>query len=136
MTAGRIALAAAVVVVLAAVTAGLLLTGSPAAQRELRFDERRVGDLQMLANALSRFYIETGELPETLDEMIDGRTLSRMPRDPATGGRYDYERAGATGFSLCADFARSSETGIAEDFWIHDAGRRCFDFDYSSLETR
>lgn len=133
MSAGRIALAASVVVVLGSVIAALFLIGSPARQRDLRTDETRISDLRSLSNALARYYRETRQLPDSIEQVMDGRIMSRLPRDPASGAAYEYERTGTARYRLCGDFARAGDTGEAEDFWAHPAGRQCFEFDYSAI---
>jgi hypothetical protein len=120
--------------VLVAVVAGLVVTGSPGTQRMLRQDERRVSDLRRLANSVSRHYDQTRNLPDTLDDLVDGQNLSQLPRDPATDEPYGYEALAATRFRLCAEFALEARTEIVADFWTHDAGPECFDFDYSNRQ--
>ena len=133
MSPGRILLVASIAIVATAVVAGLIITGSPGTQRELRMDERRVADLRGLSNSLSRRYRETGRLPDTLGALVDGRLLAVLPRDPMTAAAYEFEPTGRTTFRLCAEFARKAMPAGADDFWAHDAGRQCFDFDYASL---
>lgn len=133
MSPHRIAAFAAVAVVGAAIAVGLYLSGSPAEQRLLRLDERRVADLRSLSNALGHHVAETGRLPETLDALVDGRRLTRLPTDPATDEPYAYVVTGSYAFELCADFSRESSASMQGDFWSHGAGRTCFSFDYSDL---
>lgn len=123
----------AIVVVAAAVVAGLLVTGTPQRQRELRLDERRVSDLLVLSSALTRRYGETGRLPASIDALVDGRFLSTLPRDPASDESYVYESTGAASYRLCATFAREAGAPGAAEFWYHPPGRHCFDFDYSEM---
>jgi hypothetical protein len=133
MTAHRLAAYASVAVVVAAIAVGLYFSGSPAEQRLVRFDERRVEDLRSLASALSRHVVETGALPESLQALVDGRRLTRTPRDPATGEPYEYTIIGERAFELCAEFSRPSQEELYDDFWGHGRGRTCFSFDYSQL---
>src|SRR5690606_22150883 len=95
--------------------------------------ERRVADLRGLSAALGRHVSETGRLPETLDALVDGRRLTRLPTDPATQEPYAYIVTGSHAFELCADFSRESSSSTQRDFWSHGAGRTCFEFDYSDL---
>lgn len=132
MTGSRLVAILATAAVVAAIVAGLILTGSPATQRTLRLDERRVADLRRLSTGVSRYYNDTGELPDRLDRMVDGRILSALPRDPISDEPYGYEIASRGQFRLCADFALETEAGVADDFWSHDAGPTCYDFDFSS----
>jgi hypothetical protein len=112
-----------------AVVAGLFVVGSPGEQRVLRADRQRVADLQTLAGALSDYWRDNEHLPDRLDELVDGRRLSRVPVDPVSGDRYGYSRTSSDAFELCADFARASADQPPDSFWFHPAGRRCFAFD-------
>lgn len=133
VSARKLTAGVAVIVIAAAVVAGLMITGSPREQRLARFDERRVTDLSSLSNSLSRHYLETGELPETLTELMDGRIRSSLPRDPVTDRSYGYEFTGPRRFELCAEFARASPASMEDEFWAHPAGRECFEFDFGDL---
>jgi hypothetical protein len=124
------------VVVAGAIVAGLLVMGSPAEQRQLQLDVRRVGDLRMLAAVVTGRWSQTQQLPATTAELVDGRSLSRLPADPSTGASYDYRVTGARRFELCATFARASPAQERSDFWAHDAGRRCFAFDVEEKVQR
>jgi hypothetical protein len=131
-TVSRLVPVIAVAAVLAAIVTGLIVSGSPQRQRELRFDERRVAELRQLSNALGRFYRETGRLPDALDALVDGRNLNQLPRDPASDEVYDYAKSATAAFKLCAVFTHESDESI-DDFWQHAPGRQCFDFDYSAM---
>lgn len=122
-----VAIASTVVVIITAV-AGLYLSGSPAEQRLLRIDERRIRDLNQLANAVQRYWQEQGELPDTLQQLVDGRRLSKLPVDPDSGLAYQYT-AGDKKFSLCAEFKRPTRETTTIEFWQHPAGAHCFEFD-------
>ena len=128
MTTNRMAAIAITVVVIIAALAGLYLSGSPAEQRLLRMDERRVRDLNQLANATQRYWQEQGELPATLQQLVDGRRLNKLPVDPDSGQAYEYT-AGDKEFSLCAGFSRPSEATTTIEFWQHPAGEHCYEFD-------
>jgi type II secretory pathway pseudopilin PulG len=133
LNAGKLALIGIVAVVIAAVVAGLVISGSPAEQRRLRADDRRVGDLQQLTRAIQRYYEETERLPETLDALVNGWISSELPRDPDTEAEYDYEITGSSAFRLCAEFARASRPNAEPEFWSHGAGGHCYSLDFSEL---
>ena len=133
MTRDRLLTGVAIAAMLAAIVAGLIVSGSPQRQRELRFDERRVSDLRGLSNAVSRHYRETRRLPETLERLVDGMALSAVPRDPGTNEAYEYEIDGPRDFHLCATFLRASPNSAPDEFWNHPDGRHCFRFDFSSM---
>jgi len=136
MTPHRIAAYVSAAVVAAAIAAGLYLSGSPGEQRLRRLDERRVADLQRLSSVIDLYHTQTGQLPAELERLIDGRRLSSVPRDPATDEPYEFRITGDKRFELCAEFSRGSPAAVtpADNFWRHDAGRRCFEFDYSDRQ--
>jgi hypothetical protein len=129
MSPSRLAAIVGTVAVAAAVVAGLAVIGSPAEQRLLRLDERRVLDLRRLAQVVSSHWNARQALPSSAPELVDGRLLTRLPRDPSSDEPYEYRVSGQRQFELCAVFDRPSRAEDAADFWYHDAGRRCFEFD-------
>jgi hypothetical protein len=128
MSLDRIAAWGSSVVVVLAITAGLIVLGTPEQERERRFDDLRIADLQRLAYAVRTAFAREAALPEDLASLVDGLTLERLPRDPRTDEPYGYAVDGPARFTLCALFDRASEDPDA-GFWAHDAGRRCFSFD-------
>lgn len=129
----RLASAFAIAVVVAAIVARLVISGSPERQRLLRLDEQRVSDLRNLSQWVSSSYSNARELPEELAGLVDGRMLSALPRDPESGQVYEYEVLERRVFQLCAEFALASEDRQPDEFWSHEAGRKCFRFDLSSM---
>ena len=111
-----------------AVVTGLLVAGSPAEQRLLRLDDRRVSDLRQLSSAAQFQWEQNQTLPAASAALVDGRYLSRLPADPA-GQSYEYRATGPRAFEVCAVFGRPSRPELAGDFWFHEAGRKCFPFD-------
>lgn len=116
------------VVFVAAVAAGLVVSGSPGEQRLRRFDDQRVSDLMELSRALDAYWDSESVLPASLDLVVDGRRLTRVPVDPATDAAYEYLVDAPDAYRLCADFARPSGEDARGDFWAHEAGRACFSF--------
>jgi hypothetical protein len=129
MNVQRIAVVGSIAAVAAAVVAGLVIAGSPAEQRLLRLDERRVSELQELARRAEDRWESDGRLPDTAGELVDGQFLTRLPTDPATSEAYEYRITGPRQFEVCATFDRASRPDLAGDFWFHEAGPRCFAFD-------
>jgi len=128
-------------VVLASIGYGFVLAGSPAKQRDIRFDERRVNDLQNLQYAIVDFWQSRQELPAELSELdVLGYA---MPADPATGESYGYTATGDLSFELCAEFAAEFAIDEGKDRysyytgpqgvatlpkgWGHKAQRTCFE---------
>lgn len=128
MNVHRVAAWASIAVVAIAAVAGFVVSGTPGEQRLKRLDERRVADLQRLAHAVDLHWATEHSVPMSADPLVDGRSLSRMPTDPATGEPYRYERLSADSYQLCADFARPSESWERDDFWQHPAGTHCYTF--------
>ena len=127
-------------VVAAAVIAGFFVVGSPQKERLLRFDNRRVSDLQYLQSEILYFWQSKTRLPETLAELEDDIRGVRAPSDPETGAPYTYEVRGTETFALCAVFAKENkasglssalkpvpyERAVSEN-WEHGAGSFCFE---------
>jgi hypothetical protein len=110
-----------------AVVLGLSVTGTPAVQRRIESDNRRVQDLRALAGALR----SSAELPDVLADFSATRPGLRVT-DPETQRPYGYRRISENRYELCATFAATSETRSYETgFWSHPGGRACFDFDKS-----
>ena len=125
---GRIAALAAAVVFVAAVGVGLYLAGSPGEQRLVRFDQQRVLHLTEIRKSIDEYWRTHRALPARVDEDVIGITMPRVPRDPETDAEYEYELRGDDAYRLCAVFSRASADHMADEFWAHDAGRHCFDF--------
>ena len=117
----------AAVAALAAVIAGLYLSGSPGEQRLLRLDEQRVQDLRAISHNIDTYRTARDALPQDLDILVETQRLRRLPVDPVTGARYEYEIVAEDDYRLCAEFDRPSPPSAAiEDFWLHPRGRQCF----------
>lgn len=119
-------LAVAVLIWMVAVVSGLWLMGSPAEQAERRVDEKRLQDLQSLAQGVDRYYQTRSELPPSLDTMSFELAMTYPMRDPETGTPYRYSRAEGKNFELCAVFAFPSADLPPDSVWNHGAGDQCF----------
>ncbi|MBI2039361.1 MAG: hypothetical protein HYT22_03755 [Candidatus Niyogibacteria bacterium] len=120
-----------------AVIAGFVVAGSPAAQRALRFDERRVSDLQTIQWQIVSYWQAKQTLPKTFADLNDPISGFVTPTDPETGENYGYVvKAAPQTFELCATFNRPSDgtdvrfkapmaEGLNEN-WAHGEGRVCF----------
>ncbi len=128
------------IVVLALIAGGFFVIGGPATQRDRRFDDRRVSDLQTLQNGVINYWIAKDVLPKSLDDLRGGVLGGTIPRDPQTGNAYEYIVAGNLEFSLCAAFKTENKywtrgevmpveanyyDSIQQD-WGHKAERTCF----------
>jgi hypothetical protein len=126
---GRALLAMAVsAVVLIAIVAGFMASGTPGEARQRRLDQTRVEDLQAIERSVDQYHREFGALPASLDEMKSRLSLGISLVDPETGAPYEYRPLEGREFELCATYAYASEdddrSGYVES-WRHPAGRHC-----------
>ncbi len=137
--------AAASSIVALAFVWGVVIVGSPGAERERKFDERRLTDLRQIHNEIYSIIYDdrtpkpvadqqrpVRALPQSLSEMT-ALALYTYPEttDPETGEPYEYRVLGTNRFALCAafNFVRQERYDI---FWNHPVGRHCYEF--STLE--
>ncbi|OHA21126.1 MAG: hypothetical protein A2849_00885 [Candidatus Taylorbacteria bacterium RIFCSPHIGHO2_01_FULL_51_15] len=128
--------------VLAAIVYGFFVMGSPASIRALRFDERRVGDLQGIQWQVVNFWQLKGVLPQTLAALEDPIAGYTVPTDPETSSAYTYSVTKPLSFKLCAVFGTDVKDsngtrypksmtpygeGLENQNWSHAAGEQCFD---------
>lgn len=131
---------AAALVIAAAVVGSFFVIGSPFVQREVRFDQRRVNDLQTLQFQAVNYWQQKNALPESLEDLQDSISGFAPPTDPATNESYEYRRVSPLSFELCAVFSRSSDEDPNRQYdtaapypvrggenWRHAAGRQCFE---------
>lgn len=144
-----------IVFVLAAIVIGFLAVGSPAHQRNLRFDSQRTSDLQTIQWQIINYWQTKERLPLTLFDLNDTLSNFTVPTDPETKASYEYAPkppVGSLSFELCAVFSESSVDtkgrgvyggGVypvaydsaasypypvyTENVWNHSKGRVCFD---------
>ncbi|KKQ28197.1 MAG: hypothetical protein US42_C0001G0048 [Candidatus Magasanikbacteria bacterium GW2011_GWC2_37_14] len=129
------------VVVLASIIIGFFIVGTPGAQRNRRFDEKRINDLQILQNQIVDYWTKKQKLPVKLVDLNDSISGLLIPTDPNTKVDYEYNIISALAFELCANFATADKDyGIAaapnfytqpydsaySQNWIHVSGRVCF----------
>ena len=140
----RVILGLAVCVVAAAVAGAFLVIGPPGEQRAVRFDERRVGDLQRIAEAVDVYWTRNAVLPASLEALQELGGVD-VPLDPETGEAYGFRVLDGSRYEICAEFNRRSPApGIAlrspatrpgpgDPFWSHDSGRQCFKMEAEDL---
>lgn len=123
-------------VVLVAVAGAFFIIGSPQTQRELRYDQERVGHLSELQMQIVYYWQSKEVLPPALESLEDDISGYRVPVDPATAEAYEYRSTGEMSFELCAEFARPTPEALREsralypmsdDAFVHEAGRQCFE---------
>ena len=115
-----------------------MIAGSPFAERERKFDDRRLSDLQNIQYQIVSYWQQKDALPPTVDALKDEISGFVPPKDPETNSPYEYKTTGALSFELCAVFnqptrkeqlmntprAYPMEMGV--EVWNHEAGRTCF----------
>lgn len=128
-----------IVIIAAAIVAGFFIVGSPFEERIRRFDDRRVQDLQNIQSEIINYWTSKESLPNTLSDIRDDIRGIVIPKDPETGGEYEYIIRGNLTFALCATFSRASESMNSStpkpvrdpyytgENWEHSEGRVCFE---------
>lgn len=133
---------AVALVLLGGVVGGFFTAGSPLTARILKFDERRVSDLQALQGEIINFWMRKNVLPKNLEELRNDITGFKAPIDPKTASVYEYQALSDLSFELCALFELPSNAVPAlekslprvtydayypyGETWEHEAGRTCF----------
>ena len=107
----------------AAVVAGVMALGSPAAARERRFDERREDDLAEIERVINEYHGDHSALPHALTH-LNRRSGDTLLRDPVTQQPYKYRVLDDHRYELCAVFQQPSRRSL--DPWAHDSGAHCF----------
>lgn len=129
-------------VVLVAIVGGFFIVGTPTEQRMMRFDERRISDLQVTQNEIVNYWTQKNILPPTLNELKNSISGFVPPLDPETNIAYEYNIKSGLVFELCAEFKLPSLTNkvvngmetvprsVYEPYnqnWSHGKGRTCFE---------
>lgn len=130
---GRLLAIVASVAAVATVVAALVVMDPPAAQREMRIDQKRVRELHRIEAAAHQYLEEHGRLPADLATLAARPGLRLAVEDPVDGSVYGYEVTGPRSLRLCAGFATDSARGASgsgfyeNDGWYHPAGHHCFE---------
>jgi hypothetical protein len=111
--------------VIAVIIRALLLIGPLDEQRKMKFDARRVSDLQQLTASIDAYAASHKALPESLNELEKEQAVHVPIMDPETGNLYSYKVISADTYELCAQFSGASADRL--DYrWGHRAGNACF----------
>lgn len=126
------------VLTLASIVAGFFIVGTPKDQRNRRFDDERIQNLQMIQSQIIDYWIRKQVLAENLDVLLNDISFYNIPIDPETNEKYEYNILGELSYELCANFSTSNKdtkfenTFVKYDYypldqnWEHEAGRICF----------
>lgn len=131
---GRELLVLATIAVVAALVAAFMVMRSPATERAVTLDQRRVQDLQRIGDAVQAWYQVHDALPPDLAAVAKQPGSTVPATDPASGTLYEYRAGEGRDYQLCARFATdTAETGEGSPHavpstqaWDHPAGRHCF----------
>ena len=125
-----------------AVVLGLVVVGSPFAERARKLDERRVRDLRSIEREISRVCLGPQEvrpegpptqlarpLPASLAALAEGAVDNRPEIvDPESNLSYEYRVTGPSSYELCASFVKARDDD-EDPRWNHASGRHCWAFD-------
>jgi hypothetical protein len=119
----------ATVVMAGAVIAGIVVLGSPAHQRSLQLDQRRVTDMNVIGSFIATYWQQHHALPASLDAL---ELPQKSRQDPVTNKPYDYVVTGERSYRLCARFDLPSSPEAATQLWLgnlqnHPSGQHCAD---------
>ncbi|MDQ3075845.1 MAG: DUF5671 domain-containing protein [bacterium] len=106
----------AVLFVAGAVVYSFSIMGSPAQQRLLRLDDRRINDLQSIQYQIINYWQQKEKLPEKLSDVSNPLSGYALPLDPEfeKGINYEYIVKDKMSFDLCATFALPIPKGWRE----------------------
>jgi hypothetical protein len=124
---------------LGSIIAGFFIVGTPSDQRNRRFDEQRLQELQMIQGQVVNYWTLKKNLPADLSLLQDNISGFVVPMDPETKASYEYKIIDPLKFELCATFALSSDDKQGprgpyyaapydsfQQNWSHGSGRTCF----------
>lgn len=132
---GRLLAVLSTVAVVASVIWGLFLIGSPEQQREKKFDEKRISDLQGIAGSIDLYYTRHKSLPDNLEDLEKEPGISIRKSDPETGAAYTYTGISSSSYKLCADFSTESDAE-SPSAWAHGTGKYCFNLTAKVIDNR
>lgn len=115
-------------IVLVAIISGFFIVGLPAGQRDIRFDQQRLGNLQNIQYSVIDFWQSKGRLPTSLADLkvfYENRNNSVLPTDPESKADYQYQLNSATNFSLCAQFKTKDILVNTPNGSLDASGRGC-----------
>ncbi len=126
-----------ILIVLGSIIWGFAVIGSPMTQKNIKLDQQKVSDLQMIQSQVISHYQSKGALPQSLSAMQNSLSYYNLPKDPQTGMDYEYKVTGAYTFDLCATFNKAMPTNAeysyayrygsdANSNWQYSAGHYCF----------
>ena len=117
---------AGILLVLFAISYSFYIMGSPATQRLLRLDDKRVTDLQSIQYQVINYWQQKEKLPENLALLSNPMTGFSLPMPPdfGKGEKYEYNIKDnkTLTFQLCADFSLPIPKGWQESQGYYGGG--------------
>lgn len=108
----------AVILFTAAISYSFSIMGSPAKQRSLRLDDRRISDLQNIQYQVINYWQQKEKLPVKLSDLVNPISGFSLPVDPEfeKGNTYEYKILDVkkNSFELCATFVLPIPQGWRE----------------------
>lgn len=132
---GRWLAVAVSLVVSATIVTSVIVTGTPAEQREVNLDARRVRDLEKIVEAIDLHVKQANALPASLVALASAPGVRLAIADPVTAKPYEFQPIDAITYRLCATFTTdTAKTPAPADYsygyefseWDHGVGDRCF----------
>jgi hypothetical protein len=152
---GLITSVLSLILVIGLISLSFMVMGSPKKQRALRFDQRRVEDLQNIQYQVISYWQQKEKLPTAITDISNPLSGYSIPVDPEfeKGNKYEYVAKDKLSFELCATFSEDMQKGWQEygrginpmykmtsdiavssapypsgvnDSWDHRIGRTCF----------
>ncbi|OGI70999.1 hypothetical protein A3B84_02370 [Candidatus Nomurabacteria bacterium RIFCSPHIGHO2_02_FULL_35_13] len=104
------------ILVVGAIVCSFSIMDSPAKQRLLRLDDRRIGDLQNIQYQIINYWQQKEKLPAKLSDLSNPLSGYSLPIDPEfeKGNVYEYLIKDKMKFELCATFALPIPKGWRE----------------------
>ena len=101
----------AFIIVIGTIITGFVVLGSPRSQQLIRYDERKVSDLERIETQINSYYYTTKKLPENLAAVQSSSTYDSVVyyNDQQTMVPYEYIKKGDTTYSLCAVFNTNAQ---------------------------
>jgi hypothetical protein len=112
------------ILVIASIYCSFSIMGSPAKQRMLRLDDRRISDLQNIQYQVINYWQQKEKLPKDLKVLLNPLTGFSLPVPPEfeKGELYEYTVKGPLKFELCASFSLPMPKGWVESRGYYNGG--------------
>lgn len=117
---GFVSFIVSIIIFLGLIIWSFSVMGSPASQRDFRFDQKRINDLQNIQYQIINYWQQKEKLPSSISDLNDSLSGSSLPIDPEfkKGKTYEYILGNSKdnlSFELCATFSRDMPKGWQEN---------------------